>query len=100
MIVPQALAVLHALDGSTRVIAVPEYPPPEYYVPRPVKFSATPDEAPPAYTRPNHRMFRLSNLRDGHHKWMRVYNEGRSQTPESAYVYFEKAQASPPGKEG
>ena len=84
------LALLIALDGTERVWAIEEPPRPAYYVARhvpfTVKFSKDPVWCEPL---PPHREVRLASMRSSSHKWLRVYNEGRSATPEDAYVYLE-----------
>ena len=86
------VAVLLGLDGSTRVIAVPEPPPAVYELSVPV--TVTTREAPSAsMAHQPHRIFRLQrSLRSQDHRWMRVYNDGRTQTPEDGYVYLEQAR--------
>ena len=44
----------------------------------------------PQNAQPSDRVFRLSDKwRSREHRWWRVYNEGRSKTPEGGYVYVE-----------
>ncbi len=89
------IAVLMALDGSERVMRITEPPRPVYLVPRPTAFVVTRQETP-CMTLPNHRVFKLSRLRSGVYRFWRVYNEGRTQTPEDGYIYFERQEGSEP----
>lgn len=82
------VALLISLDKSERLIGIPEPPPREYLVPRQVPFAVSVDETP-LLSVSDHRVFRLSPWRASQEQFMRVYNEGRSQTPTNAYVYLE-----------
>ncbi len=84
------VAVLIGLDQHERVVEVTEPPPRIYEVPIPVKWSITEFTDAPAYLNLARRTFRLDPLqRSLDYRWIRVYNEGRSQTPENGYIYFE-----------
>lgn len=84
-----ARAVLIGLDKSERVVSV-QVPPSEMLdVPVPPKWNINNGgvRVPSVVER---RTFRLSRRhRSRTHRWMRIYNEGRTQTPEDGYVYFE-----------
>lgn len=96
MMLQLATAVLIDRQQYERVISVPFPPPSEWFLPVPVAFNASVarDLSTP-HLPPRSRVFELSlTRRDGRaaHKWMLVYNEGRSQTPENAFVYFERGE--------
>lgn len=85
------VAVLIARDGE-RVIGVPEPPPTVYRFAVPERCGL--DQEPADCSRPavgRRRLFRLSPVRSASVRFWRTYNEGRSRTPEGAYVYFEEA---------
>lgn len=84
------VAVLLGLDHSERVIAVPESPPQVYELAIAQTPRVNESEASSMADQPR-RVFRLSRLRSTDHRWMRVYNDGRTQTPEDGYVYLEVA---------
>lgn len=86
---PYPIAVLVSLDGDQREVRVSDPPPPEYLVARRVPMSVEAATELTEMARANHRRFRLSADRRSTRRWWRVYNDGRSQTPEYAYVYFE-----------
>lgn len=84
----RALLISRKGEGE-RVVEIPDLPPHTYIVPIPRRFTL---EEPTSVmsSLPTYRTFRLNLMFRSHeYQWMRVYNEGRSQTPEDAYVYFE-----------
>jgi len=84
------LALLLGLDHSERVVAIRDPLLRVIYVQVPKALTLA--EEPVASHLPRHRVFRLSLFRSRDHRWMRVYNEGRTQTPEDGYVYLEQAR--------
>ncbi len=87
---PSAVAVLLSLGGAPeRVVRVSEPPPDEWLVLARPTPSWPGDQAD--RTRPlSRRLYRLErSWRSPDHQWWRVYNEGRTQSPEPAYVYRE-----------
>lgn len=85
------VAVLIALDQSERIVGIADPPPDVVHVPRRIKLSLVPEPVP-ASSLPPHRQFRLCRaLRSSSCRWWRVCNEGRTRTPEDAYVYLEVA---------
>lgn len=90
------VAVLVGRDGHERVIRTTEPPPPTYRVVIHQPLSVHPSPEPPRYESLRVRTFLLSNkFRSRDHWWWRVYNEGRSMTPENGYVYLEQPEADP-----
>ena len=86
------LAVLIGLDGYQRTwVLMTLPPPPELLIPRSAPVSTTLTPRDPSLPCQNHRVFRLSHdLRSRSSRWWRVYNEGRSRTPEDGFVYLEE----------
>jgi hypothetical protein len=87
------LAVLLGLDGTERVWPLMTIPPPrELLVPRPQPMSVI-ASVEGSMTLLEHRRFVLRpDLRSSTHRWWNVYNEGRSRTPEDAFVYLEASR--------
>ena len=83
------VAVLIARDGYEQIVSI-AYPfPPTYEVAILQRYSVLPDAEPPSYQSIPRRVFKRSNMLSAEHRWWRVYNEGRSGTPEAVPVYLE-----------
>ena len=82
------LAVLIARDGYEEVWAVTDPPPPVLYMAvKPTASLQGPTDVQSPL--PERRFVLEPHLRVPSHRWWRVYNHGRSCTPEDGYVYLE-----------
>ena len=84
------IAVFVGRDGWQEVRRLYEFPPPRcVYLPRRVPLSLVDQDA--SKPRPVDHIFRLApTLRAPSHRWWRVFNDGRSRTPEDGFVYLEE----------
>lgn len=82
--------LLMGRDGYERFVSVRLPFPPDYAIPVRRCMTVTPDDAL-RYAPVDRRTFRPCNLVSAEHRWWRVYNEGRSKTPEPVPVYLEQA---------
>lgn len=82
------VALLKSLDGTEQLVATVDPPPPALEFPVPQRFTIQEgDQSQPVVI--HKRVFRRSNFKADEISWWRVFNEGRSRTPERARVYFE-----------
>jgi hypothetical protein len=85
--------VFIARDHTIRVLPIPDPPPPRFEVPVPRPWCGL--EEPDDRTKtPPRLVFQRAPFLSSDHAWWRVYNEGRSRTPERAPVYFEAPRPS------
>lgn len=87
----QPQAVLVGFNGLERVVSIPIVLP-ELYLPAAQSrcLAGTPCEIDQLMQAPRRRVFRLNlSVRVSSHRWLRVYNDGRSATPEDGYLYQE-----------
>lgn len=97
MIYDHPIAVLVGLHGYERIVPLRSVPPPpqiEIPIREPWNLCASPDDVP-RYQPIRRRTFKLCEFSSQSEQWWEVYNEGRSQTPQNGFVYFE-VPASPP----
>ena len=90
MIYDYPVAELVGRDGYHTVVPLRLPAPPELYIPIRRAFSMSLAESEPHYNPIPRRVFRLTTaFASRSHQWWRVYNEGRSRTPEYGFVYLE-----------